>query len=471
MKKTLKNIAKTLAIFIMLTSCASENLDTSIQDSSMVNAKKWFDASKPDLEVLDYTNTIDWNSAIVTNGIVGTVVEVPLILKENTNTNIGDDKSYKTNIRLMFIEDEKEKYKIYDVILTTNDTMFDNKNKNFNIYNVDNNYKGYVTLQNSKNVILDSKNYDKGQKIITPKKSNISAKWVCKYVIQVGTYRACKYEWVEDPYNVNSLPYDPQPTGVGNYIPIASGGSTSTSVESGKQIENQITPTNLDPCTSATLESLKQLTQADISNIFSKLGAMSAISIYKTTITTEVPINQTPAGTFRTTAYNYTIQISPDYTGKTKLYIASILLHEIVHAYFLSIVDDYNSNPNNQNIYNLNSFPSLFQAYCDKKYPPAPGTSQNIHHLEMASHYVDAISRSLQEYQTGISVPDNQTPQQIYNDLAWAGLNSTPVFDATFPIGNPSRQRILNRGACEQTGNPVGSGTPNEQTPIGQPCN
>lgn len=234
MKKNLKNIVKILIVSVLLTSCASENLDKSNQDPSMVKAKKWFDTNKPNLEVLNFTNSIDWNNAIVTSGIVGTVVEVPLILKENTNTNIGDDESYKTNIRLMFIEDEKETYKIYAVILTTNDIMFDNKNKKFNVYNVENNYKGYVTLQNSKNVILNSKNYDKGQKISTPKNSNTSAKWVCKYVIQVGTSRYCKYTWEDDPYN-STDPYTPEPSDSYNYSYFPSGsdggsgsGSTST---------------------------------------------------------------------------------------------------------------------------------------------------------------------------------------------------------------------------------------------------
>jgi hypothetical protein len=64
-----------------------------------------------------------------------------------------------------------------------------------------------------------------------------------------------------------------------------------------------------------------------------------------------------------------------------------------------------------------------------------------------------------------------RTPQQVYSDLAWGGLNGTPVFDATYPVGNPNRQRIINRAACEQNGSTIGAGTPNAQTPIGNPCN
>jgi hypothetical protein len=34
-----------------------------------------------------------------------------------------------------------------------------------------------------------------------------------------------------------------------------------------------------------------------------------------------------------------------------------------------------------------------------------------------------------------------------------------------------NRERVLNRKATEQTGNSIAQGTPNEQTPMGQPCN
>lgn len=235
-------------------------------------------------------------------------------------------------------------------------------------------------------------------------------------------------------------------------------------------IEKKINDTALDPCAKNVLTQLKNTSVCDIAQVLAKLDADA--SDYNTIIRSEVPPDGSPAQTIRNSSFNYTIFISTNYTGKTKLYIANLLIHEMVHAYFLSIVDDYKSNPNNnQFLYDLNSFPSLFQAYCDKKFPPALGTSQNIHHLEMANYYVDAISRALQEYQTGISVPTNSIPNQIYTDLAWGGLNSTPVFEATYPIENPNRERILNRYAAEQTGNTIGAGTTNSQTPISQPCN
>ncbi|MBG6060246.1 hypothetical protein IWX83_000009 [Flavobacterium sp. CG_9.1] len=232
-----------------------------------------------------------------------------------------------------------------------------------------------------------------------------------------------------------------------------------------KAIVNSINDSGLNPCAKGVFDKVKNTTNYNIAQVLAKLNASK--SIYNTTLKSEVTSNGNPATTFPTSRFNYTIQISTNYAGKTKLFIANSL----IHAYFLSIVDDYKSNPNNnQNLYNLNSFPSLFQAYCDKKYPPAPGMSQNLHHLEMANYYVDAIARALQEFQTGIPVAAGESPQQIYSDLAWGGLNRTPIFDATYPVGNPNRQRIINRVACEQNGTTIGAGTPNAQTPIGNTC-
>lgn len=245
-------------------------------------------------------------------------------------------------------------------------------------------------------------------------------------------------------------------------------------------IEKQIDDSNLNPCQKNVLAAVKNSTDSDIAKVLAKLDANK--SVYNTAMKTEynyytdpygnVQQVTSPANTVQNSPYNYTIYINPDYAGKTKLFIASLMFHELVHAYFMSIIDDYRANPfNNQNLYNLNSLPSLFQAYCDRKYPPISGTAQNIHHLEMANSYVSALARALQEYQTGTPVPAGTNPDQIYTDLAWGGLNGTPIFNATYPVGNPDRERILNRTACEQNGTPIGQGTPNQQNPIGQPCN
>ncbi|RTZ08146.1 hypothetical protein EKL98_02175 [Flavobacterium bomense] len=231
-------------------------------------------------------------------------------------------------------------------------------------------------------------------------------------------------------------------------------------------IEKNIDDALLDPCSKDVFQKIKNTTNCDFANVFAKLGADN--SIYNTTIKTEhnsVMVNgqlqqvTTPANTGRTTLgtkYNYTMYVNPDYNGKSKLFIAALLLHEMAHAYFFSLVDDYNMGATNS----FNELPILFNAAVVNQFPIGP----DLHHEEIANSYVNAIAAALQEFQPGF-------PQQVYDDLAWGGLYGTSIFDTLLPVGNPNRERIINRYACEQTGNPQGLGTTNQQNPMGQPCN
>lgn len=142
-------------------------------------------------------------------------------------------------------------------------------------------------------------------------------------------------------------------------------------------------------------------------------------------------------------------------------------MHELTHAFFMSLKDDYSTSGN---LAVFSEYPELFQAYCDKKYPPYPGQNIDTHHVEMANTYVNAIGSALQEFQTGIPVKNGSTPDQVYTDLAWGGLTDTPIYNTTFPAGSDARKRVENRFYCEQLGREKGAGTPNAQTPIGKPC-
>ena len=224
-------------------------------------------------------------------------------------------------------------------------------------------------------------------------------------------------------------------------------------------IETQIDDTQLNPCAKGVFTTVKNTTVCDIAQILAKLDNDGTVSVYNTTIKSAVAPSLRPAQTIRDSAYNYTIYISTDYTGKTKLFIAASMLHEMVHAYFMSLFDDYSANPPNLNAYS--EFAILYQKFVDKKYP---GSRDEAHHAQMAIDYVNAIAASLQEFQPGL-------PQQVYEDLAWGGLQEAPIFDTLFPVGSSERLRIINRYTCESVGTAYGSGTPQAQIPVGQPCN
>ena len=165
---------------------------------------------------------------------------------------------------------------------------------------------------------------------------------------------------------------------------------------------------------------------------------------------------------------DYTITVSQGYTTSTSLFRASNILHEVVHAFFMSLRDDQLSGGSSAF---FNEFPVLFQAFCDAKYPPSPGERADLHHEEMANSYVDAIGAALQEFQTGIAPAYGAKPDQVYTDLAWGGLKDAPIYDKKFPAGSAERLRIENRYSCESNGGTAGSGTSAQQTAIGKPCN
>lgn len=222
---------------------------------------------------------------------------------------------------------------------------------------------------------------------------------------------------------------------------------------------------SLDPCPKAVLEKLKNATVCDIKMLIERFKKSN--SIYNINIISQVPSTMAPAATKKESVNNYTIYISTDYVDKTNLFIAASILHETIHAYFMSLFDEYhNGTPSNSNIYN--DYVYLFNFYVTKNRPESVN-SYDVHHQQMATDYVDAIARSLEEYQTGIAVPSTSKPNQIYSDLAWGGLSDAPVFN-TDVLTDDDRERIINRYSSEQTGHSAGEGK-NAQTPIGKKCN
>lgn len=250
----------------------------------------------------------------------------------------------------------------------------------------------------------------------------------------------------------------------GGYIgdPRTGGGGGSASTTTAEEIEDIINDSNLTPCLKAILERLKNSTNSDIASILKKLGATN---VYNVTIKMgEMKFPQDYAETVRISKNNYSITLTTDtYTGATTLFKAQSLLHELTHAYFLSIVDDYNTYPTNAP---FTDFPALYQAYVNKNFPGGATVAQ---HEAIAEKYVDAIAMALQEYNTNsLIVMSNQ----VYSDLAWFGLRDTPIFKSKFKEGSPDFIRMQNRFLAEQGGRPVEIGTINQTSPVqGISCN
>jgi hypothetical protein len=174
--------------------------------------------------------------------------------------------------------------------------------------------------------------------------------------------------------------------------------------------------------------------------------------------------------------FNYTININSNYASTaTKLAVAKTMIHELIHAYFLSLLDDYNATNGLAGANTLSSFPILWDYYV-KNYTRTEGNITQ--HNQMATSFVDVIARALQEYHTGIAIANTAQPMQLYKDLAWGGLEKTKPFlnndPATRKLTDADRSRInavVNAEAKNATQTQNNNGVVTTHSPVGTPCN
>lgn len=237
-------------------------------------------------------------------------------------------------------------------------------------------------------------------------------------------------------------------------------------------IEKKINVTNLDPCGQSIFNRLKVLEQNDVAAILRKLGDVK--SDYNLTILNGIPTDPNSLASTNwelsplqeIISYNYKIKVRSEHTQiSTDLALASTILHEIIHAYFLSILDDC-IVANNCTV--LQSYPDLWNFYVANK--TGNFTNGLSQHNQIANSYVNIMGAALQEFITGVPVVTGQQ-SQVYTDLAWYGLEGTIPYNA-LPVDDKNRIQfrfnnveLLNQSAIDSTGATI--------TPIGTrnlPC-
>ncbi|KFF12587.1 hypothetical protein [Flavobacterium hydatis] len=265
-------------------------------------------------------------------------------------------------------------------------------------------------------------------------------------------------------------------TSPGGFTTPGGGGSGGSSTSANANaIEDKIDDSKLDPCAKATLEKLKNLKQNDIASMISKFASNS--SIFSLNIQTgKVTKSTNDAETSIISLYNYNITLSTNYINgvmegeinspPTTLSLATTLTHEIIHAYLLSVVDEYKT----LNSSTICDFPTLYDAYVVQNTPKGGSKAQiDAQHDLIAEKYVNSIASTIQELNTDSPVTSGY-PNQVYLDIAWAGLEGTYIFNKNYP-NDPNdknyndRNRILSRGSIEKYNKPRGN-----QSPLGKPC-
>ncbi|WP_121918338.1 hypothetical protein [Dokdonia sinensis] len=225
------------------------------------------------------------------------------------------------------------------------------------------------------------------------------------------------------------------------------------------EIEDNINSVNLDPCSNNILTQLKNLQQNDIANIIYRFGAPA--SGYNLVMQTGVPSN--PLHQAETDWYydvngnalpkNYVTVLRNSYTDQaTTIAIARTILHEILHAYMLSKVDDGDA----QVPVNIAELPVLWDAVMADLYNDDP---EAVQHQQMAEKFITPMRDALREWD------NNQQSSRYYEDLAWGALYETSTFIDLYPEDSESYTRILRTNIAEDSNSPQ-----EDILPLGDSC-
>lgn len=190
-----------MSIIILFVCCQKDEIPDTSQQQTIQNAKRWFGNYDPSLEILKFTEVIDWDNAIVLDNKGEQAIEVPLKLRDNIFTNVVEDIQYNSYMRLLFIKDNNGLYQAFNIVYTTKDKSFKNHNKSFNILNIGDSYSGFITVQNTRKRIVYSGEYQNGEFLTLhnfTQKQDLTSKMVCRYYVTVGPYSTCS-SWVWYP--------------------------------------------------------------------------------------------------------------------------------------------------------------------------------------------------------------------------------------------------------------------------------
>ena len=131
------------------------------------------------------------------------------------------------------------------------------------------------------------------------------------------------------------------------------------------------------------------------------------------------------------------------YQKRPNLLVVKTIIHEVIHAeIFRKILSLANDNGEidvalAQQMLQQGDYPGILDYYIRF------GINE-FQHQQMAAHYRETIGKILQEFDTGIAVPDNQQPQQLYLDLAWEGLIYSNIVEWQNVMSDEERTQIQN---------------------------
>jgi len=136
-------------------------------------------------------------------------------------------------------------------------------------------------------------------------------------------------------------------------------------------------------------------------------------------------------------AKHYVSLIHEDFLNNaTKMAITRTFIHEALHAYMLSYIE--NGTPDL-----ARNFPEMFSDFVAKKYGVGNASLERYQHEEIARNWVETIESSLQ------GLYGRPTNPNLYKYLAWGGLVGTDAFEG---LDESVQQDIIALNEREDTG-------------------
>lgn len=450
-----------IGFILLMTNCATEEIAQQNVSQSSNDAKIWFDANKNNYSttILEYANNFEWQNAIVSNGDIGEVIEVPFNLLSNLSATSKQADLFNDHHRLMFVRDENNGFKLFNVQIFTTDKKDTVIDKDFNYYSIKDNFDGKILVQELATDIGSKLEFKDGKKI----QRSITA----RYDEEVCVYYGYWYEdgHFEALYEVGCFggggsapPPSPGSGTPGPGYGNGGGGSNPTEPSENTCPDGYVKKLNqcildkkiFDQLTGKAKCIYERLMASTLfSTAIKKFDGDFAVSHLKLTIN-----NNLDANVFAITVapVNYVTEIQFD---NTKLALLSdlgnavVFAHEVIHAEIfrkmLSAAQNGSLDPatmtTQQQVAYVNSlknnYPGLMDYYYNRNHP-------NWNHDMIASHYRGTIADVIQQFD------NNRLPRSTYESVTWLGLGklggalTTVAWDNLSPAEQTAITNLIN---------------------------
>lgn len=164
-----------VGILFSVANCSTSEVEDNQNAQSSAEAKVWYDSHQSDYDatILKYIQKLEWENAIIVDGLKGKVIEVPFTLEGNLKTSNENATLMNDHHRLVFVEDGEREFKTFYIQIFSDDANANSLEK-ISAYNgVSNNFNGKIFTQDLATNKTTAIEYNSGKNIQT----SSTSKW------------------------------------------------------------------------------------------------------------------------------------------------------------------------------------------------------------------------------------------------------------------------------------------------------